>query len=79
MARKQYNGFEVVSAVMPSEQGYNAAIAVKALGAGGAPRFHALLPDQKFKTADDADLAAVQELQRLVDINAEGEPVWPEA
>ena len=79
MARKEYNGFEVVSAVMPSEQGYNAAIAVKALGAGGAPRFHALLPDQKFKTADDADLAAVQELQRLVDIDAEGEPVCADA
>ncbi|KPX57648.1 hypothetical protein ALP66_01949 [Pseudomonas amygdali pv. photiniae] len=76
MARKEYNGFEVVSAVMPSEQGYNAAIAIKGLGAGGAPRFHALLPDQKFKTADDADLAAVQELQRLIDIDVEGEPVW---
>lgn len=47
MARKEYNGFEVVSAVMPAEQGYNAAIAIKALGAGGAPRFHALLPDRK--------------------------------
>ncbi|MDU8558394.1 hypothetical protein RYB05_07195 [Pseudomonas syringae pv. actinidiae] len=63
MARKEYNGFEVVSAVMPSEQGYNAAIAIKALGAGGAPRFH----------------AAVQELQRLTGIDAEGEPVWADS
>ncbi|RXT91339.1 hypothetical protein B1F69_14345, partial [Pseudomonas syringae] len=79
MARKEYNGFEVVSAVMPSEQGYNAAIAVKALGAGGAPRFHALLPDQKFKTAADAELAAVPQLQRLADIDADGAPVWADA
>ncbi|OUM09199.1 hypothetical protein BW686_00425 [Pseudomonas syringae] len=76
MARKEYEGFEVVSAVMPSDKGYRAAIAIKALGAGGAPRFHALLPDQTFKTADDADLAAVQELERLTGIDSEGEPLW---
>ncbi|KOP52421.1 hypothetical protein NLO72_05915 [Pseudomonas tremae] len=79
MARKEYNGFEVVSAVMPSEQGYRAAIAIKGLGAGGAPRFQALLPEQTFKTADDADLAAAQELQRLTGIDAEGEPLWADA
>ncbi|RML34984.1 hypothetical protein APX70_07411 [Pseudomonas syringae pv. maculicola] len=37
------------------------------------------MPDQKFKTADDADLAAVQELQRLTGIDAEGEPVWADS
>ncbi|RMO96360.1 hypothetical protein ALQ33_01212 [Pseudomonas syringae pv. philadelphi] len=77
MARKEYNGFKVVSAVIPSEQkGYSAAVAVKALALGGAPRFHAILPGQTFKTAHDADLASVQELERLIDVDSEGEPVW---
>lgn len=76
MARKELNGFEVVSAVIPSDGSYRAAVAVKAMGLGGAPRFHAVLSDETFKTAHDADLAAVRELERLVDVDAEGEPVW---
>ena len=75
MARTEYEEFEAVSAVIPGEEGYLAAIAVKAR-AGGAPRFHAVLPGQTFKTAHDADLAAVQELERLVNVDAEGELIW---
>ncbi|MBC3955097.1 hypothetical protein [Pseudomonas triticifolii] len=75
MARTEYEEFEAVSAVIPGEEGYRAAIAVKAR-AGGAPRFHAVLPGQTFKTAHDADLAAVQKLERLVNVDAEGELVW---
>lgn len=77
MARKELNGFEVVSAVIPGEGGYRAAVAIKALGFSGAPGFHAILPGQTFKTAHDADLAAVSELERLVDVDTDGEPVWP--
>lgn len=77
MARKELNGFEVVSAVIPGEGGYRAAVAIKALGFSGAPGFHAILPGQTFKTAHDADLAAVAELERLVDVDMDGEPVWP--
>lgn len=72
MARKELSGFEAVSAVVPGDGGYDAAIAVKALGAGGAPVFHRVLPGQKFKTAHDADIAASDELTRLVDIDAQG-------
>jgi hypothetical protein len=72
MARKELNGFEAVSAVVPGEGGYDAAIAVKGLGVGGAPVFHRVLPGQKFKTAHDADVAASDELARLLDIDAEG-------
>lgn len=72
MARKELDGFEAVSAVVPGEGGYDAAIAVKGLGAGGAPRFHRVLPGQKFKTAHDADVAAGEELTRLTGIDAEG-------
>ncbi|RRV06696.1 hypothetical protein EGJ27_13105 [Pseudomonas sp. v388] len=79
MARKELNGFEVVSAVIPSDGSYRAAVAIKAMGQGGAPRFHAVLPEETFKTAHDADLAAVRELERLVDVDAEGEPVWVQA
>jgi hypothetical protein len=79
MARKELNGFEVVSAVIPGEGGYRAAVAVKALGFGGAPQFHAVLPGQTFKTAHDADLAAVRELERLADVDTDGQPVWPPA
>ena len=77
MARREMNGFEVVSAVIPGEGGYRAAVAIKALGFSGAPGFHAILPGQTFKTAHDADLAAVSELERLVDVDMDGEPVWP--
>lgn len=77
MARREMNGFEVVSAVIPGEGGYRAAVAIKALGFSGAPGFHAILPGQTFKTAHDADLAAVSELERLVDVDTDGEPVWP--
>lgn len=61
----------------PGEGGYRAAVAIKALGFSGAPGFHAVLPGQTFKTAHDADLAAVSELERLVDVDTDGEPVWP--
>ena len=72
MARKELNQFEAVSAVVPGEGGYEAAIAVKALGAGGAPVFNRVLAGQKFKTAHDADVAAADELARLVNIDDEG-------
>jgi hypothetical protein len=73
MARKEFQHFEAVSAASPREGGYNAAIAVKRLGAGGAPTFHHVLKDQTFATALEADQAAVQELERLIDVNPEGE------
>ncbi|MDB6145634.1 MAG: hypothetical protein JWP80_4678 [Pseudomonas sp.] len=76
MARKEFNDVEAVSAVMPGEGGYSAAIAVKALNAGGAPRFHRVLDGQTFKTAHEADQAATEELARLIDVNAEGELVF---
>ena len=45
MARKEFAQFEAVSAVVPVEPGvYHAAIAVKALYEGGAPRFTKFSP-----------------------------------
>ncbi|HEX8596006.1 MAG TPA: hypothetical protein VF682_22410 [Pseudomonas sp.] len=76
MARKEFQYFEAVTAMVPGEGGYDAAIAVKALHAGGAPTFHRVLNGQKFKTAHDADLAATEELARLIDIDVEGNPVF---
>ncbi len=76
MARKEFNDVEAVSAVMPGEGGYSAAIAVKGLHAGGAPRFHRVLDGQTFKTAHEADLAATEELATLVDVDAQGELVF---
>ena len=58
MARKAFETFEAVSAVVPREGGYHAAIATKAIGGSGAPRFHKLLEEQTFKTAHEADEAA---------------------
>lgn len=72
MARRELDGFEAVSAAIPGEGGYDAAIAVKAQGAGGAPVFHRVLPGQKFDTALLADAAATQELARLAAIDADG-------
>jgi hypothetical protein len=79
MARKELNGFEVVSAVIPGDGAYRAAVAVKAIGVGGAPRFHGVLPGQTFATAHDADAAAVLELERLTGVDDEGQPVWSNA
>ncbi|MPQ67217.1 hypothetical protein GC387_11335 [Pseudomonas sp. MWU12-2323] len=76
MARKAFTHFEAVSAVVPGEGGYSAAIAVKALDGSGAPRFHKILDEQKFKTAFEADEAAAQELARLADVDEEGELAW---
>jgi hypothetical protein len=76
MARKEFAQFEAVSAVVPGEGGYSAAIAVKALGGSGAPRFHKVLDDQTFKTAHDADQAAAQKLEQLVDVTEDGELSW---
>lgn len=76
MARKEFDAFEAVSAVVPGEGGYSAAIAVKALGAGGAPRFHKVLAGQTFKTALDADDAAVGELARLNGVSDDAELIW---
>lgn len=72
MARRELDGYEAVSAAVPGEDGYDAAIAVKAQGAGGAPIFHRVLAGQKFKTALQADVAATDELARLTAIDAEG-------
>ncbi|MFD2642291.1 hypothetical protein [Pseudomonas japonica] len=76
MARRVFVGFEAVSAVVPGEGGYSAAIAVKGLGATGAPRFHKVLPGQIFKTATAADEAASAELERLNGVSADAELVW---
>ncbi|AZF23121.1 hypothetical protein [Pseudomonas sp. R3-52-08] len=76
MARKQFAHHEAVSAVVPGEGGYSAAIAVKALDGMGAPRFHKILDGQTFKTASDADEAAAARLEYLVDVDAEGQLIW---
>ncbi len=80
MARKEFEHFEAVSAVVPVElggnKGYHAAIAVKALVDGGAPRFHKLLGDQVFPGAIAADEAATQELDRLQGVTDDAELIW---
>ncbi|MCO7514624.1 hypothetical protein NJF44_05410 [Pseudomonas guariconensis] len=77
MARREFPRFEAVSAMVPAEGGgYHAAIAVKALGMGGAPRFHKVLDGQLFKTAMAADEAACAELGRLQGVSEDGELVW---
>jgi hypothetical protein len=73
MARKEFQHHEAVSAAIPGGGEYSAAIAVKGLGASGAPTFHRVLQDQTFKTALAADQAAVLELERLIDVTPEGE------
>ena len=79
MARRQFAHHEAVSAVVPGEGGYSAAVAVKALDGIGAPRFHKILDGQTFKTASDADDAATLQLECLVDVDAEGELTWATA
>ncbi len=79
MARKEFAHHEAVSAVVPGEGGYSAAVAVKALDGMGAPRFHKILDGQKFKTASDADDAAALQLERLVDVDEEGQLSWAPA
>jgi hypothetical protein len=76
MARKQFTHHEAVSAVVPGEGGYSAAVAVKALDGMGAPQFHKILEGQTFKTASDADDAATVQLERLLDVDAEGQLSW---
>ena len=79
MARKEFAHHEAVSAVVPGEGGYSAAVAVKAVDGMGAPRFHKILDGQKFKTASDADDAAALQLERLVDVDEEGQLSWAPA
>ncbi len=79
MARKAFAHHEAVSAVVPGEGGYSAAVAVKALDGMGAPRFHKILDGQKFKTASDADDAATLQLECLVDVDQDGELSWATA
>lgn len=77
MARREFPHFEAVSAMVPVEGGgYNAAIAIKALGVGGAPRFHKVLDGEVFKSAMAADDAACAELVRLQGVSEEGELIW---
>ena len=79
MARKQFAHHEAVSAVVPGEGVYSAAVAVKALDGMGAPQFHKILDGQKFKTASDADDAATLHLELLTDVDAEGQLTWATA
>lgn len=62
--------------MVPAEGGYTAALAVKGLGATGAPRFHSVLDGQVYKSALAADEAASSELQRLQGVSDEGELIW---
>ncbi|WP_296250399.1 hypothetical protein [Pseudomonas sp. UBA4194] len=74
MARKVFEQHEAVSAVVPSDEGYHAAIAIKTLEGGTPPRFHKVLEGQTFKTALAADMAAAEVLETLQAIDAEGAP-----
>ncbi|SCW74501.1 MULTISPECIES: hypothetical protein [unclassified Pseudomonas] len=77
MARKAFETFEAVSAVVPKEGGgYHAAIATKAIGGSGAPRFNKVLEDQSFKTATEADEAAAMQLTHLQGVREDGGLVW---
>jgi hypothetical protein len=76
MGRRVFEGFEAVSAVVPSDDGYQAAIAVKALVDGGAPQFHRILEGKRFARAFEADEAAGVELAGLAGVTPEGELVW---
>lgn len=76
MTRKVFAQFEAVSAVVPGDGAYSAAIAVKALVDGGAPRFHKILDGQRFSKAHEADQAASDRLQALRDVDSDGELVW---
>ncbi|MET0847695.1 MAG: hypothetical protein ABWY46_16025 [Pseudomonas sp.] len=76
MARKAFDHFEAVSAVVPVEGGYNAAIAVKAIDGTGTARFHTVLEGQIFKTANEADLAAAKELTHLKDVKENTDLLW---
>lgn len=77
MARREFPHFEAVSAMVPVQGGgYHAAIAVKALGMGGAPRFHKVLDGQVFQSAIAADEAACAELERLQGVGEEGELIF---
>jgi hypothetical protein len=75
MARRAFTRHEAVSAVVPSEGVYRAAIAVKTLE-GGTPQFHKVLDGQTFKTAHDADMAACEVLLRLADVDEDGQLQW---
>ncbi|SED74001.1 hypothetical protein SAMN04515675_2269 [Pseudomonas costantinii] len=79
MARKEFAHHEAVSAVVPGEGGYSAAVAIKALDGMGAPQFHKILDGQKFKTASDADDAAALQLERLINVDEEGQLAWAPA
>lgn len=76
MARKAFETFEAVSAVIPREGGYYAAIATKAIGGAGTPRFNKLLEEQTFKTAKEADEAAALQLTHLKGVGEDGELIW---
>jgi hypothetical protein len=76
MARKAFNRHEAVSAVVPGEGAYRAAIAVKHLEGGGAPQFHKVLEGQTFKTAHEADVAACEVLAQLADVDDDGQLHW---
>jgi len=76
MARKAFEGYEAVSAVVPADGSYRAAIAVKALEGGGAPQFHKVLDGQAFSTAHAADLAACEVLEQLQGVDANGALRW---
>ncbi len=45
----------------------------------GAPKFHKILDGQTFKTASDADDAATVQLERLIDVDEEGQLTWASA
>ncbi|MDB6447113.1 hypothetical protein PII47_27340 [Pseudomonas sp. 21TX0197] len=77
MARKAFETFEAVSAVIPKEGGgYHAAIATKAIGGAGAPRFDKVLEEQTFDTAAKADEAAAVQLTHLKGVSEDGGLLW---
>lgn len=74
MARKVFERHEAVSAVVPGEGGYRAAIAIKSLEGGMPPQFHPVLEEQRFATAHAADIAAANVLDTLEHVDGDGVP-----
>ncbi|MCQ4265936.1 hypothetical protein NAV28_01780 [Pseudomonas stutzeri] len=76
MARRHFEHFEALSSAIPLEDGYQAIIAVQRRGSDEHVHIVKVADGRRFDLQSEAQSVAEAPLNRLREIDANGEPIW---
>jgi hypothetical protein len=76
MAVRHFENHEAISSALPVEDAFEAVIAVKQRGSSNQPHFHHVAYGRRYDLASEADTAAEAALNKVAEVDADGELVW---